>query len=93
MEVGVRVIRGPDWCWGEQDGGEGHTGTVTDVQGGEGEGGPAPDSVVVQWDSGGRCKYRCGGKQDKYDLRIVDTAPAGECCSEKQPPPPPPSNR
>ncbi len=77
MEVGVRVIRGPDWCWGQQDGGESHVGTVAEV-GGRGEGAEGPDSVIVQWDCGGRCEYRCGGKQDKYDLRIVDTAPAGE---------------
>ena len=69
MEVGLRVIRGPDWQWGEQDGGEGHAGTVADVRGRE---------VVVQWDLGGqRCKYRCG-LDEKYDLRVLDTAPAGE---------------
>ena len=78
MEVGVRVIRGPDWRWGQQDGGEGHVGTVAEVVGSQGRDGEAPDSVVVQWDTGGRCKYRCGGKEGKYDLRIVDTAPAGE---------------
>ncbi len=26
--VGVRVVRGPDWKWGDQDGGEGSVGTV-----------------------------------------------------------------
>lgn len=26
--VGARVIRGPDWKWGKQDGGDGHVGTV-----------------------------------------------------------------
>ncbi|KAG7278408.1 hypothetical protein CRUP_038571, partial [Coryphaenoides rupestris] len=26
--VGARVLRGPDWKWGKQDGGEGHVGTV-----------------------------------------------------------------
>ena len=78
--MGVRVIRGPDWRWGQQDGGEGHVGTVAEVMGGRGgDDGGAPDSVVVQWDCGGRCKYRCGGKQEKYDLRVVDTAPTGEC--------------
>lgn len=25
---GLRVVRGPDWKWGEQDGGEGGVGTV-----------------------------------------------------------------
>ena len=27
--VGTRVIRGPDWMWGDQDGGESHLGTIT----------------------------------------------------------------
>ena len=26
--VGLRVVRGPDWKWGDQDGGEGCVGTV-----------------------------------------------------------------
>lgn len=31
MEVGIRVVRGPDWKWGNQDDGEGHVGTVVEV--------------------------------------------------------------
>ena len=30
--VGTRVVRGPDWAWRDQDGGEGHLGTVAEVQ-------------------------------------------------------------
>ena len=67
---GLRVIRGPDWKWGQQDGGEGYVGTVTEV----GDGGC---SAVVQWDCAGRCRYRCG-QDGKYDLRVLDTAPTGE---------------
>ena len=26
---GIRVVRGPDWNYGNKDGGEGHVGTVT----------------------------------------------------------------
>ena len=29
--VGLRVVRGPNWSWGDQDGGEGHVGTVVEV--------------------------------------------------------------
>lgn len=29
---GLRVVRGPGWKWGEQDGGEGSVGTVVDIQ-------------------------------------------------------------
>ena len=31
---GLRVVRGPDWKWGDQDGGEGCAGTVVGVTGG-----------------------------------------------------------
>ena len=71
---GLRVVRGPDWEWGDQDGGEGHVGTVVGV-------GEISDSsgraVVVQWDCGGRPgNYRCG-LGGKYDLRVLDSAPTG----------------
>ena len=85
--MGTRVVRGPDWNWREQDGGEGHLGTVAEVQvpdqaDGDGEkkpveGGRAPCVVTVQWDCGGRCRYRCG-LGGKYDLRVFDSGPAGK---------------
>ena len=77
--VGTRVVRGPDWTWGEQDGGEGHVGTVAEVlKGGEvNQGCSGPCVVTVQWDCGNRCRYRCG-VGDRYDLRVIDSAPAGE---------------
>ena len=71
--VGLRVVRGPNWSWGDQDGGEGHVGTVVEV----GQGG---GSVVVQWDCGNRQRYRCG-EEGKYDLRVFDSAPTGKWCS------------
>ena len=71
VEVGCRVIRGPDWQWGEQDGGEGRVGTVAEVLDGAQE-------VVVLWDLGGRCKYRCG-EGGQHDLKLLDSAPSGEC--------------
>ena len=36
VDVGLRVVRGPDWPWGDQDGGEGHVGTVVEVETGAG---------------------------------------------------------
>ena len=71
VQVGLRVVRGPDWEWGDQDGGEGHVGTVVEVGKSFNDG-----AVVVQWDCGERCKYRCG-LEGKYDLRVLDSAPAG----------------
>ena len=64
--VGARVVRGPDWKWGKQDGGEGHLGTVRNFE--------SPEEVVVVWDNGTAANYRCSGA---YDLRIQDSAPTG----------------
>ena len=61
--VGARVVRGPDWRWGKQDGGEGHVGTVRKFE--------SLEEVVVVWDNGIAANYRCSGA---YDLRILDSA-------------------
>ena len=65
--VGARVVRGPDWKWGKQDGGEGHIGTVRNFE--------SPEEVVVVWDNGTAANYRCAGA---YDLRVMDSAPTGD---------------
>ena len=75
MEVGIRVVRGPDWQWRNQDDGEGHLGTVVEI-GRSGSSTSPFKTVVVQWDSGSRTNYRVG-YQDKYDLRIFDNASIG----------------
>ncbi|KAG0711656.1 E3 ubiquitin-protein ligase MIB2 [Chionoecetes opilio] len=73
VEVGVRVVRGPDWKWGEQDGGAGHAGTVVEV--GRPGSSTTPDrTVVVQWDAGARTNYRVG-YQAAHDLLLLDNAP------------------
>lgn len=68
--VGARVVRGPDWKWGKQDGGEGHVGTVRSFE--------SPEEVVVVWDNGTAANYRCSGA---YDVRILDSAPTGNFSS------------
>lgn len=68
--VGARVVRGPDWKWGKQDGGEGHVGTVRSFE--------SPEEVVVVWDNGTAANYRCSGA---YDVRILDSAPTGNFTS------------
>lgn len=65
--VGSRVVRGPDWKWGKQDGGEGHVGTLRSFE--------SPEEVLVVWDSGTAANYRCGSN---FDLRVLDNASAGE---------------
>lgn len=67
--VGARVMRGPHWKWGKQDGGEGHLGTVRSFE--------SLEEVVVVWDNGTTANYRCLGA---YDLRIVDSASTGKHC-------------
>lgn len=76
MDVGLRVIRGPDWKWGNQDGSEGYVGTVIEI--GKPGSTTSPDkTVVVQWDHGSRTNYRIG-YQGAYDLRVLDNAPSGK---------------
>ena len=67
--VGVRVVRGPHWQWGDQDGGEGGLGTVVEVR--------DNNVVIVQWDRGRKADYRIGN-QGAYDLRVYDNAPTGK---------------
>ncbi|XP_066603887.1 E3 ubiquitin-protein ligase MIB2 isoform X2 [Prorops nasuta] len=82
LEIGLRVVRGPDWKWGNQDGGDGHAGTVVEI------GKPPPGSsavspipvdktpdktAIVQWDQGSRSNYRIG-YQGAFDLRVFDNA-------------------
>jgi E3 ubiquitin-protein ligase mind-bomb len=72
-DVGLRVIRGPDWQWDDQDGGEGFVGTVTELSA---KTAPGRTAVVV-WDVGYRTNYRIG--YDKaYDLRVFDNATIGK---------------
>ncbi len=61
LPVGMRVCRGPDWKWGEQDGGG--LGTVT------GHCSNSNFDVSVKWDNGGHCNYRW--KSGIYDLAPV----------------------
>ena len=65
---GARVVRGRDWKWANQDGGEGHVGTVE----------PNAEltlqkQVSVIWDNGVRANYRAGA-EDAYDLCIFDSS-------------------
>lgn len=76
MEVGMRVVRGLDWKWGNQDDGEGHVGTVVEI-GRQGSTTTPDKTVVVQWDSGTRTNYRTG-YQGAYDLLLYDTAQIGK---------------
>ncbi|XP_058819165.1 E3 ubiquitin-protein ligase MIB2 [Topomyia yanbarensis] len=75
LAPGIRVVRGPNWIWQNQDGGEGHVGTLCEV-GRSGSTHSPEKTVVVNWDSGHRTNYRVG-YQKQYDLIVVDNAQIG----------------
>uniref|UniRef100_A0A182VU66 RING-type E3 ubiquitin transferase n=1 Tax=Anopheles minimus TaxID=112268 RepID=A0A182VU66_9DIPT len=75
LAPGIRVARGPDWIWHEQDDGEGHVGTLCEI--GRFGSTHSPDkTVVVNWDSGHRTNYRVGYHK-QYDLIVIDNAQIG----------------
>ena len=74
--VGLRVVRGPDWKWGDQDGGEGGLGTVVESEGDKALAGRA----VVLWDNGYKRSYQCGA-EGKYELIVYDSGPSGKTVS------------
>ncbi|MEE6483916.1 hypothetical protein FKM82_013690 [Ascaphus truei] len=88
MQVGMRVVRGVDWKWGNQDNGEGTMGTVVEI-GRQGSPTTPDKTVVVQWDHGTRTNYRTGF-QGAYDLMLYDNAQTGvrhpniicDCCKK-----------
>ena len=63
LGIGVRVMRGVDWKWRDQDGVPFGHGTVT----GELRNG----WIEIQWDHGGANSYRMGA-EGKYDLQIAE---------------------
>ena len=80
VQIGVRVVRGPDWSWEDQDGGEGSVGTLVGVKEfvpEEEETFPSGTTVKVCWDISVLSNYRCGF-DEKYDLRVFDNAQAGK---------------
>ncbi|XP_017782464.1 PREDICTED: E3 ubiquitin-protein ligase HERC2 isoform X2 [Nicrophorus vespilloides] len=63
MKLGVRVIRGTDWKWGDQDGPPPSEGRVIGEIGDDGW-------VRVEWANGTTNSYRMG-KEGKYDLTLA----------------------
>ena len=75
MDVGLRVVRGPDWTWGEQDGGEGNVGTVIKPSS-SCSSAVQCNTVFIQWDNGVIANYRVSA-EGPYDLRLLDSAQIG----------------
>ncbi|XP_053378625.1 E3 ubiquitin-protein ligase MIB2-like [Mercenaria mercenaria] len=68
MKPGIRVIRGPDWRLGDQDGGPGYLGTVVNIY--------QNNSVLVKWDIGTETVCRAG-LDGAFDLLLYDNAQIG----------------
>ena len=66
---GLRVVRGPDWEYGDQDGGAGRPGTVTERK--------SNGWLKVQWDAGGSNSYRATSQERDlcHASAEVDTLP------------------
>ncbi|KAG7400472.1 RING finger and SPRY domain-containing protein 1 [Phytophthora boehmeriae] len=73
LKVGCKVIRGPNWKWRDQDGGEGSVGTVEGVSpwsGVDGEG------MSVRWPNDSLYTYRWGA-DGNFDLIHVEVDDGG----------------
>lgn len=79
--AGLRVVRGPDWKWGNQDASEGYVGTVVKFKKSSTMLGRfselfAPSQgigvVNVIWDSGHKNDYRVG-HEGAFDLRVSES--------------------
>ena len=76
VEVGQRVVRSATWTWRDQDGGEGHLGTVVKLKDQDPQE-PIPTGwAKVRWDNGYGNNYQVGSSW-LYDLALFDNAPAG----------------
>ncbi|XP_061168838.1 uncharacterized protein LOC133178094 [Saccostrea echinata] len=63
IAVGCLVMRGRDWKWDEQDGGEGNIGTVYRLK--------SPTEIYVRWSNGNKSNYRYG-YNGKFDVELCD---------------------
>lgn len=63
IRPGMRVTRGPDWKWNNQNGSPTGQGTVTSA--------PRNGWVDVRWDSGSTNSYRMGAEQ-RFDLTVLE---------------------
>jgi len=63
ISIGTRVVRGPDWKWGDQDGPPPSEGTVVSELGSD-------CWIRIRWDSGTTNSYRMA-KNNRYDLALA----------------------
>ncbi|KAG1650956.1 E3 ubiquitin-protein ligase mind-bomb [Nymphon striatum] len=71
---GARVVRGVDWQWEDQDGGNGRRGKVTEIQ--DWSAASPRSAAYVIWDNGAKNLYRVGF-EGMADLKVVNDAKGG----------------
>lgn len=69
------MLRGPDWNWGDQDGGTGQVGVVLDIRGWEQE--TFRSVATVRWLSSSVTNVYRVGHKGKVDLRCSESACGG----------------
>uniref|UniRef100_W5M175 E3 ubiquitin-protein ligase MIB1 n=1 Tax=Lepisosteus oculatus TaxID=7918 RepID=W5M175_LEPOC len=72
--AGGRVVRGVDWQWEDQDGGNGRRGKVTEIQ--DWSAASPHSAAYVLWDNGAKNLYRVGF-EGMSDLKCVQDAKGG----------------
>ncbi|EDW90362.1 E3 ubiquitin-protein ligase MIB2 [Drosophila yakuba] len=80
--VGSKVVRGPDWEWNEQDGGEGKTGRVMEIRGWDNE--SCRSVANVSWVTGSTNVYRLGHKGN-VDLKYITATCGGHYYKDHMP--------
>lgn len=68
---GARVVRGVDWQWEDQDGGNGRRGKVNEIQ--DWAATSPRSAAYIAWDNGAKNLYRVG-YEGMADLKVVNDA-------------------
>ena len=79
---GARVVRGVDWQWEDQDGGNGRKGKVTEIQ--DWSATSPRSAAYIIWDTGLRNMYRVGF-EGMADLKAVSDAKSGSVYKDHLP--------
>ena len=79
---GARVVRGVDWQWEDQDGGNGRKGKVTEIQ--DWSATSPRSAAYTVWDNGLRNMYRLGF-EGMADLKAVTDAKGGNVYKDHLP--------
>ncbi|KAH9090129.1 hypothetical protein Ae201684P_014881 [Aphanomyces euteiches] len=80
IQVGNRVVRGPDWKWSNQDGEPGSVGTVERIST---WGGVQGSGITVRWDKNQRMNTYRWGAEGCFDIQIVEEDASGNIVAQR----------